>query len=58
MSYYLSQNINIIIENTPSSFEFSKKYLEGYGYKCFRYYDGKLTNENLYEALNLYFIKS
>jgi FkbM family methyltransferase len=58
MSNYLSQNINIIIENTPSSFKFSKKHLESYGYECFRYYDGKLTKENLYEALNLYFIKS
>ena len=58
MTNYLNQNINIIIENTPSSFEFSKGFLESYGYQCFRYNDGEFTKQNLYEALNLYFIKN
>lgn len=57
MNDYLKQNINIILENTQTSFEFAKKYLEGYGYKCYRYQNGSFTNQKLKEALNLYFLK-
>ena len=57
MTSYLNQNISIILENTESSFKFSKKFLESYGYQCFRYNEGKFTKKNLQEALNLYFLK-
>ena len=57
MNYYLKQNINIILENTKTSFEFAKNYLESYGYKCYRYQNGLFTNQKLNEALNLYFLK-
>ena len=57
MNDYLKQNINIILENTQTSFEFAKTFLEGYGYKCYRYQNGSFTNQKLKEALNLYFLK-
>ena len=49
--------INIIIENSKTSFKFVKNYLEEYGFKCYRYQNGSFTNQKLNEALNLYFLK-
>ncbi len=57
MNFYLNQNINIIIENSKTSFKFVKNYLEEYGFKCYRYQNGSFTNQKLNEALNLYFLK-
>ena len=57
MTNYLDKNINIILENTPTSFEFSKIFLESYGYKCYRFHNGIFTKEKLNEALNLFFLK-
>ena len=37
MTNYLKKGVNIILENTPSSFKFSKRYLKSFGYECYSF---------------------
>ena len=57
MTNYLKKGVNIILENTPSSFKFSKRYLKSFGYECYSFQKDHLTKNKLKKSLNLFFIK-
>ena len=57
MTNYLKKGINIILENTPSSIKFSKKFLKSYGYECYSFRNNNFTKNRLNKSLNLFFLK-
>ena len=57
MTNYLEKGVDIIIENSERSFNFSKNFLEKFGYQCYRFHNNSFTKKNIEEALNLFFLK-
>tara|TARA_B100000242_G_scaffold293477_1_gene271729 strand:- start:533 stop:1330 length:798 start_codon:yes stop_codon:yes gene_type:complete len=57
MTHYLKKDISIILENTLSSFKFSKKFLKRYGFECYSFQNKNFTKKNLNKSLNLFFLK-
>jgi FkbM family methyltransferase len=55
--YLKSSNLSLLIENSPRSFKFCKKFLKTYGYEPLVYRNSKFSKKSVSKALNVYFFK-